>query len=178
MLIASIVFTLSGCGTFKDSAHESITESSSYKTPVTPKSIDELIAFTVPQEFNLEMEYPFDGEDGNPVVQVAYSSEEGGYFSAGIFSFKGWDCLGDINNKISLKDNLKYLDGITKIETAGETGYFGTCESDDMPRMVAVFYLEHGEYIFEFRLTNGDEQITDEQINGFKQILSLVEFKY
>ena len=143
-----------------------------------PEPIDSLISFTLPKEFKADMEYPYAGEDGNPTVEIAYTSDTKGYFAAGIFSYKGWDCLGDTNSTIDLSDSIKALSGMKEVNVGGKTGFYGTRESDDMPDMVAIVYVEHKDYVFEFRLTNGDEQITDEQINGFKQILSLVEFKY
>ena len=143
-----------------------------------PQSLDEVISVDIPEQFTLEMEYPYAGEEENPVVQKAFSSEKDGYFTLGFFSYKGWDCLGDTNSTIDLEDSLKYLDGMREIGIAGETGYFGTRESDDIPNMVAVVYVEHGEYIFEFRLTNGDEQITDEQIKGFETIIGTVQYKF
>ena len=143
-----------------------------------PKPLDELISFTLPEEFKFDMEYPYAGEDSNPIVEKAFCSEKNGYFAAGIFSYKGWDCLGDTNSTVDLEDSVKYLDRMQRIEISGETGYFGTRESDDMPDMVAIVYVEHGEYIFEFRLTNSDEQVTKEQLEAFKKYVSTVTFKY
>ena len=143
-----------------------------------PDPIDKLISFTLPKEFKPDMEYPYAGEDGNPTVEVAYTSENKGYFAAGIFSYKGWDCLGDTDSTIDLDEYSGALENSKQIKIGGETGYFGTRESDDMPEMVAIIYVEHGDYIFEFRLTNYDEQVTKEQMKEFEQIVSTVKFKY
>ena len=143
-----------------------------------PETIDSLIALNIPTEFSFDMEYPYGGEDGKPIVEKSYTSEEKGYFSVGIFSFRGWDCLGDVNSTIDLDGYIDRLDKKETVTVGGENGYFGTSESDDMPDMVAVIYVTHGDYVFEFRLSNYDEQVTAEQINEFKKIVTSAKFKY
>ena len=143
-----------------------------------PEPIDSLISFTLPKEFKADMEYPYAGEDGNPTVEIAYTSDTKGYFAAGIFSYKGWDCLGDTNSTIDLDEYLDALKNPRQVNVGGKTGYYGTRESDDMPDMVAIVYVEHKDYVFEFRLTNSDEQVTKAQTEEFLKVLSTLEFKF
>lgn len=139
-----------------------------------PEDIDSLISFELPSGFQLEMEYPYCGEEGQPLVQEAYASERDGYFSVAILSYRGFDCMSDATREIDLDEYISYLDRAKQIEVDGATRYTGTIESDDMPDMVAVAYLPLGDYVFELRLTNYDEQVTDEQLEIFEKIVQSV----
>ncbi len=136
-----------------------------------PESLDELIAFDLPPGFQLDMEYPCYGEDGQPIVQKGYASERDGYFSAAILSYRGYDCMSDVSQKIDIDECIDSLSRPRQIKIDGTTCYIGTIESDDMPDMVAVAYLPLDDYVFEFRLSNYDEQLTDEQAEAFETIL-------
>lgn len=136
-----------------------------------PESLDKLISFNLPSGFQLDMEYSYNGEDGQPIVQRGYTSECDGYFSARIFSYSGYDCMSDVSQKIDIDECIDNLSRPKQIEIDGATCYMGTIESDDMPDMVAVAYLPLGDYVFEFRLSNYDEQITDEQLETFERVL-------
>lgn len=143
-----------------------------------PKSLDELIYFSLPQEFELEMEYHYeDDTPWYPVIERAYNGNEQGYLSVGIFSDNGIGVGRMTGEKISIDEYINDLAGKREIAIDGETGCIGTRESDDMPDMVIIAYVTHGDYAFEFRLTNADDQVTEEQIKNFEQILKSVEFK-
>jgi hypothetical protein len=42
-----------------------------------PDPIDSLLTLTLPSGFHVEMEYPYTGEEGFPIVQKGYGSEQG-----------------------------------------------------------------------------------------------------
>lgn len=142
-----------------------------------PEYLDYLISYELPDGFSPEMEYPYNGEPGAPIVQKAYASEKKGYFSAGILSYNGYDCMNDVTRRVDLDECVDQLDNAKEISVDGKTCYMGTIESDDMPDMAAVAYLPKDEYVFEFRLTNADEQVTDEQMKVFEEILQSVKVK-
>ena len=143
-----------------------------------PAALDELISYDLPSEFNLEMEYPFEGMEGYPIVEKSYLSDTVGCFSAGILSFEGFDCRIDAGQMVDLDEYVDSLDRLRQIPVDGEMGHFGTLESDDLPDMVAVAYVQHGAYVFEFRLSGYDEQISDEQLREFEKIVRSVTFRY
>ena len=87
------------------------------------------------------------------------------------------DCLRGYGEKADIEGDISALQKKRRFMVDGETGYFGTMESDDMPDMVATILVKHGDYAFEFRLTNFDDQVTEEQIKNFEQIIKSVEFK-
>jgi hypothetical protein len=122
------------------------------------------------------MEYPYGGEDGMPIVERSFNNEQMGYFTARILSYKGYDCLGDITGKIDINEYIDSLDKMQEVSVGGETGFSGTTESDDMPDMIAVVYVAHGDYVFEFRISNYDERVTEKQIESFRIIVGSVEF--
>ena len=93
-----------------------------------------------------------------------------------IFSFQGYDCLGNVTETVNYEEYVDALDNRQEITIGGEAGWYGTRESDDMPDMVAVAYVQHGDYVFEFRLTNYDEQVTVDQMKEFERILGTVAF--
>lgn len=140
-----------------------------------PQALGEVLEYSVPTRFELDMEYPYGGDEENPVIQRGYTSDEG-YISVGIFSYKGRDCSGD-GGTVDLSDRLDALSKAKQIEIDGETGYFGTHESDDMPDMAAAVYVEHGDYIFTLRITNGDEQVTEKQMNELIGTAKALKFK-
>ncbi len=141
-----------------------------------PDPIDMLLTCELPSSYKLEMEYPYNGEDGWPIVERAYGSEHDGYLSMRIFSFQDYDCLGDVTETVNYEEYVNALDNRQEITIGGEAGWYGTRESDDMPDMVAVAYVQHGDYVFEFRLTNYDEQVTVDQMKEFERILGTVVF--
>lgn len=143
-----------------------------------PAPLDELITFTLPAGFSLDREYPYGGEEGYPVVEKGYTIEKSGYFSAGILSYLGMDCLGDGSLAVDPGEYIDTLDKVREITVDGETAYIGTQGSDDMPDMVAAAYVQHGDYVFAFRLSNEDLQITEEQMEIFEQIVQSATFKY
>ena len=143
-----------------------------------PEPLDDLISFDLPSGFKLEMEYPFEGMEGYPIVEKSYLSDAVGCFSAGILSFEGFDCRIDAGQMVDLDEYVDSLDRLRQIPVDGEMGHFGTRESDDMPDMVAVAYVQHGAYVFEFRLSGYDEQISDEQLREFEKIVRSVTFRY
>ena len=143
----------------------------------TPEPLDELLTIDIPSEFELEMEYNLDDVAWNPIVQKAYSNDKYGYLSYAIHSYNGVDCLRGYGEKADIEGDISALQNKREIMIGGESGYIGTRESDDMPDMVLVAYVIHGDYSFEFRLTNYDEQVTEEQTKGFENILSSVKFR-
>ena len=148
------------------------------KDGAIPKALDKLISFDLPQGFTPDMEYPFAGEEKYPMVEKGYTSEKKGYFSACILAFEGYDCTGNMRQQVDQKEYLDALARKKEITVDGETGTFGTHVSDDMPDMVAAFFVSRGDYLFEFRLSNNDEQVTDEQIEMFQQIIHSIKFKF
>lgn len=143
-----------------------------------PTSLDDLISYDLPSGFELEMEYPYEGAEGNPVVEKSYLNDAIGCFSARILSFDGHDCRGDANRTADLDECVNRLDGMKQIAIGGEMGYLGTIESDDLPDMVAIAYVQHDAYAFEFRLSGYDEQVTKEQMQAFEAIVRSVTFRY
>jgi len=143
-----------------------------------PEPLDDLISYDLPSGFELEMEYPFEGVEGNPVVEKSYLSDAIGCFSARILSLDEHDCRGDARQTVDFDECVNRLDGMKQIAIDGETGYLGTIESDDLPDMVAITYVQHGAYAFEFRLSGYDEQVTKEQMQAFEAIVRSVRFRY
>ena len=173
-LTVGAVLAVLAAASFVLGAHASV--GTGAQTGDMPLSVDKLISYKLPSEFELQSEYPYEGEEGNPIVEKSYVSEENGCISVGILSYKGKDLLGD-SQVINLDEKVNSLDKKKEIRVDGETGYFGTRESDDMPDMSAVVYVSHGDFVFEFRLTNSDEQVTAEQTEEFERIVSSSEFK-
>ena len=141
-----------------------------------PRSLDELMTFDVPKGYLPDMKYKYNDEEWNPVVQRAYSNENEGAFSVAIFSFEGYDCLGDYEQKIDVEDSISRLKDKREIDIGGQTGYIGTKESDDTEDMVAVAYVTYGDYVFEFRFTNFDDVITEKQMKTLEKIAGSVKF--
>ena len=75
-----------------------------------PKALDTLISYDLPDGFTLSMEYPYLGEDEKPIVQRGYTHETMGVFTAGIFSYKEHDCLGNISQTIHVKGHIRSLE--------------------------------------------------------------------
>ena len=141
-----------------------------------PAPLEDLITYDLPEEYQLDREYLYDGDDEFPIIEKGYTSEHDGYFSVGVFSYQGFDCLGDVTQKIDFDEYINGLADMREITIDGETGYIGTNASDDMPGMVAVAYVKHGDYVFEYRLSNGDEQVTKAQLKQFEQIVCSTKF--
>jgi len=141
-----------------------------------PKSLDELMSVEVPGYFAPEMEYRYNDEEWTSVVERSFVSEKNGCLSIGILSYKGFDCLGDIEERIDVNEYLNTLSGKREITVGGQKGYIGKIESDDTPDMIAVVYVSYGDHVFEFRFNNYDEKITDDQMKEFEQILGTVKF--
>ena len=153
-------------------------ETNTAEQPDLPDPLDNLISFDLPEEYQLDREYPYDDNEDNPIIEKGYTSEQSGYFSVGVFSYKGNDCLGDVTQTIDLDEYIDRLDNLSEISIDGETAYLGTHDSDDMPGMVAVAYVKHGDYVFEFRLSNGDEQVSKAQLKDFERIVRSIKFTF
>jgi len=144
--------------------------------PNMPMNLDDILTLKIPSDYELDMTYTYNDEAWTSVVQKAFYSEDKGYFSVGIASYKGYDCLGDIEAKVDPDENTGLLKDKRSITVDGKEGCFGTCESDDTEGMVAVVYVTSGDYLIEFRLTNGDEKVTEDQIKEFEKIIGTVKF--
>lgn len=142
-----------------------------------PESIDDLITYDVPKGFISDMKYKYNDEEWNPVIQRAYLNEEEGYISFAIFSFEGYDCLGELDQTIDVNETISKIKDKKEIDIGGQTGYIGTMESDDTEDMVAVAYVSFGDYVFEFRFENFDEKISDKQMKTFEDVVGTVKFK-
>jgi len=140
-----------------------------------PKDLDKLISFTLPEGFASDMIYHYNDDPHLPVVEEAFSDGEA-YFSAAVFSYKDYDCLGDISQKVDYKKQLESLDDEWRFILKDNIVQGGMRESDDMPGMASEAYVKNGEYIFEFRMTNGDEQVTEWQKMAFDEILHTLKF--
>ena len=142
-----------------------------------PESLDNLISYDLPKDYLPDMKYKYNDEEWNPVVQRAYMKEDEGYVSFAIFSFEGYDCLGEIDQAIDVNDYINKLKDKKEIDIGGQTGYIGTIDSDDTEEMSGVAYVAKGDYVFEFRLDNFDDKVTDKQMKTFEDIIGTVKFK-
>ena len=141
-----------------------------------PKSLDDLMTFSLPTYFVPDSDYRYNDEEWTSIILHSYESDESGNFSVAILSYNGYKCFDDIEEKLDLNEYLKTLSDKREITVGGQTGYIGTNESDDTPDMVAAAYVSYGDYVFEFIFTNYDQKITEDQMKEFEQILATVKF--
>ena len=142
-----------------------------------PESLDDLISYELPKDYLPDMKYKYNDEEWNPVVQRAYMKEDEGYISFAIFSFEGYDCLGELDQTIDVNERVNNLKDKKEIDIGGLTGYIGTMASDDTEDMAAVAYVTRGDYVFEFRFENFDDKVTDAQMKTFEDVIGTVKFK-
>ena len=144
--------------------------------PGMPEDLDDLLTIEIPSYLELEMAYRYNDEEWTSVVQKGYVSEDKGCFSYGIISYKGLDCLGDIEEPLDINEHMGSLKNPRDITIGGQKGSIGTFASDDTEDMEALAIVSLGDYVFEFRLTNYDEKVTEDQIKEFEKIISTVKF--
>ena len=141
-----------------------------------PKSINELITYKLDKTWTYTDSYHWNNDENEKVIiEKAYSSDKYGYITFNIFSYKGYDCF-NLFTKIDEQEYIEILDDIHIENINNHKYYIGTQESDDMENMVLVAFVEDGDYIFNIRLTNFDEQITDIQKEKFNEILNTIQF--
>ena len=142
-----------------------------------PQDLSELITYDLPADFVKDYEYCYDDDELNPVSGISYMSEKNGTLTVGILSYCGYNCTGDIDEKVDLKDYTNALSGMSEITAGGETGYTGMMPSDDTPDMAAVTYITHGDYVFEFMISYYDKPVDAEQVKVLEQIVESVKFR-
>ena len=148
---------------------ESEEEDVDYKN--MPQPIDDLLTFDLPKGYESDTKIKYNDEEWTSIVARTFTKGDEGEFDAAIFSYKGLDCLDDIEQKIDLKEQTDALDDAKEITVGGEKGVMGKCEPGDM-----IVYVSHGDYVFQFIFSSYGEKITDAQIKDFEQILGTVKF--
>ena len=137
-----------------------------------PASIDKIIKYDVDKDFEQTETIYFRDKKSGPIIEKQYSSDKLGYVSISTYAYKGWDVM-NLDNDISNDYKLNYSE---KMDVGNKTVYIQYLESDDMPDMVMSAFIEYKSYIFNFRLTNFDDQITDLQKQKFKDFIKSINF--
>lgn len=143
-----------------------------------PQSLDSLITINLPKSYVDDMVFTYDNKEGGVIVERCWADRKsGGYFTACIFSYKGRDCNSSPGAMINVKEYINGLSDLQTIKIDGEKAYFGTMQSEDISNMSNVVYVENGDYVFQFRITNSDEQVTKGQTEMFLNAIKSVKFQ-
>ena len=151
-----------------------------------PKSLDELLSYSIPNDANLEYYTVASGEfytpekkTKEPIVGKQYSLKNGAYFSISIFSYKGYvQEIYDVRSeKKDYKDYYRYDNNTKILITKFGKFYIESIESDDMPDMVLRATVKNNDYVYEIVLSNGDEQYTKEQKDWFYTFIKEIKEK-
>ena len=137
-----------------------------------PASLDKVISYDLNDKYEEAETFYYRDNKNSAIIEKDYSCDELGYLTISIYAYKGLDVI--------TYDNKLYdytTDYVEKINVDGETAYIQYLESDDMPDMVIRAFIQHKNYIFEIRLTNMDEQVTDIQKQEFKKLIKSINFK-
>ena len=147
---------------------------------ITPKSIDELIQYDIPENASFEYYAVASGEfydstieSKENIISKQYSFLNGGNFSISIFSYQGYaqNELDIGGKKIDYKKYYKINNKTKKLETNFGIFYIQSLTSDDTPNMVLRSLVEKDDYVYEIVLSNGDEKYTKEQKEWFYNFL-------
>lgn len=137
-----------------------------------PASLNKVIIYDLNNKYKEVETFYYRDNKNSAIIEKDYSCDELGYLTISIYAYKGLNVI-TYNNKL-----YDYTTNYTeKIDVDGETAYIQYLESDDMPDMVISAFIQHKNYIFEIRLTNMDEQITDIQKTEFKKLIKSIKFK-
>ena len=140
-----------------------------------PQPIDRLLTMNLPAGW--EASDLIDSEEGILVEETFISNDNDGYLSISIYSYKGRTVWSKPYERVNWKKRIKRLNHLEEIHTENGIFYVGTSSSDDMPDMVVSAFAERGDYVFEFRLSNSDDQVTKKQKENFRTILKNISFK-
>ncbi len=140
-----------------------------------PEDIGDLLTVSLSDDWEFS---DLKESENDIAVEMGFNSnKDDGYLAVAIFSYKGKDVWSKPHSRISLEEHVAALDDVRQVEINDDTYYIGTKESDDMPDMMILAYVEKGDYVFEFRLSNSDDQVTDGQKEAFPAILDGVKYK-
>ena len=139
---------------------------------ITPQSIDTLLRTNLSEDW--EPNDLIESEERIDVEETYISDNNGGYLSLSIFSYKDRDIWSKPYKKTDWKKQVRLLSSVKKIKINDNIWYVGTSSSDDMPDMVLCAFVKKGDYVFECRLNNFDEQVTDHQKKIFPEILESI----
>ena len=142
---------------------------------VPPQPIDQLLTTNLPASW--EASDLIDSEEGILVEETFTSNNNEGYLSISIYSYRGRTVWSKPYERTDWKKRIKRLNHLDELHTESGVFYVGTSSSDDMPDMVVSAFAERGDYVFEFRLSNSDDQVTDKQKENFRTILKNISFK-
>lgn len=137
-----------------------------------PASMDKIIKYDINKDFKQTETIYFRDKKSGPIVEKQYTSDKLGNLSISIYAYKGWDMI-NLDNNISNNYKLDYSE---KMDVGNKTVYIQYLISDDMPDVVMSAYIEYKSYIFNFRLTNFDDQVTDLQKQEFKKFIKTIKF--
>ena len=140
-----------------------------------PQPIDQLLTTNLPASW--EASDLIDSEEGILVEETFISNNNDGYLSISIYSYRGRTVWSKPYERVDWKKKTKRLNHLDELHTENGVFYVGTSSSDDMPDMVVSAFAERGDYVFEFRLSNSDDQVTDKQKENFRTILRNITFK-
>ena len=139
---------------------------------ITPQPIDSLLRTNLSKDW--EPNDLIESEERIDVEETYISDNNGGYLSISIFSYKGRDVWSKPYKRTDWKKQVRLLSSVKKLKINDNIWYVGTSSSDDMPDMVLCAFVKRGDYVFECRLSNFDEQVTDYQKKKFSEILESI----
>lgn len=137
-----------------------------------PASLDKVITYDLNNKYEEAETFYYRDNKNSAIIEKDYSCDELGYLTISIYAYKGLNVITYDNKLYDYTTNC-----VEKIKVDGETAYIQYLESDDMPDMVISAFIPHKNYIFEIRLTNMDEQVTDIQKAEFKKLIKSINFK-
>jgi len=139
------------------------------------KGIEELISYKVLKNYKKVDEQKLDKND--LVYEINYEdSKNEGYFTVGIFSYKGIDFL---NDEREVLDENEFIYSLTKSSTLEVDGYtfdVGYSGQDDHENVIARAYVKYGDYVIELSMRKSDDFITDKQYEEFIEMVKSVKF--
>lgn len=142
-----------------------------------PKSMDDIISYTVLDNYKLSESYYWDEEETILTEKCYDANNHFGRFTASMFSYKKKDAGISGENKV---DEKEYIDALTHKKTMiidDRTFIVGYSGLDDFDDVIGRAYVKEGDYVFMFSMSNFDDFITKEQYNDFINMLKTIKFK-
>ncbi|MBQ1490063.1 MAG: hypothetical protein IIZ43_03360 [Eubacterium sp.] len=149
--------------------------------PNTPESLDALLEFEPLSGYETSEENCYSFERGDKtyediIVRKCYYEKNGdGLFSVSIGAYKDKDVLTGCRSNY----DRSWLNTWTKKRTVsdadGRTVHVGMTGMDDFDSVVLRGWLEDGDYLYEFSMSNGDDFLTKKQEKAFFQMIETVK---
>ena len=139
------------------------------------KGIEELISYKVLKNYKKVDEQKLDKND--LVYEINYEdSKNEGYFTVGIFSYKGIDFLDDEREVLDENEFIYSLTKSSTLEVDGYTFDVGYSGQDDHENVIARAYVKYGDYVIELSMRKSDDFVTDKQYEEFIEMVKSVKF--